>query len=69
ARALVDLTRTLPGHLPVYLLPCHDLGQSKRARLGLGESGTPLAAPAPDTLERIAESLKDVGLEVRVGGS
>ncbi|HEY3284381.1 MAG TPA: glycyl-radical enzyme activating protein, partial [Armatimonadota bacterium] len=26
ARALVDLTRTLPGHLPVYLLPCHDLG-------------------------------------------
>lgn len=52
----------------IHLLPYHDIGKSKYARLGLGYDEAALAPPSPEHLEKLAEILRQTGVPVVIGG-
>jgi pyruvate formate lyase activating enzyme len=72
AERTAQLAAALPGVRRLSLLPYHDLGTHKRGEgAARRERGTPSAAPAPPSAERIeelAQRYRARGLDVRIGG-
>lgn len=70
-RATADFLLSL-DHLPevVDLLPYHDIGKGKHARMGTlyNSEGLMLSAPSPELLDRSVSLLASAGLNVRMGG-
>ncbi len=52
----------------VSLLPYHEIGKEKYARLGRDYPLAGLAAPSHESIERLAQALRSFGLRVSVGG-
>ncbi len=52
----------------IHLLPYHDIGKNKYARLGRSYDEAALAPPTPEHLEELAEILRQTGVPVVIGG-
>lgn len=52
----------------VNLLPYHNTGSSKYAKLGAHQKNTKLSAPAPERLDAIARQFTEAGLATHIGG-
>lgn len=52
----------------IHLLPYHDIGKNKYARLGRDYDEAALAPPTPEHLEELAEILRQTGVPVVIGG-
>ena len=52
----------------IHLLPYHDIGKNKYARLGREYNEAALAPPTPEHLEELAEILRQTGVPVVMGG-
>jgi pyruvate formate lyase activating enzyme len=52
----------------VTILPYHDIGKEKYARLGREYALSGVAAPSEESIERLAQVLRGFGLRVSVGG-
>lgn len=52
----------------IHLLPYHDIGKNKYARLGRDYDEALLAPPSPEHLEELAELLRQTGVPVVMGG-
>jgi len=66
--ATAQFVATLRGVRQVTLLPYHELGVHKAARLGRARRLGPVDAPAPEHLERLANHFRSRGLPVQAGG-
>ena len=52
----------------IHLLPYHDIGKNKYARLARGYDEEALSPPTPEHLEELAEILRQTGVPVVMGG-
>ena len=66
--ALADFVSALSPTPPVYLLPYHRIGQSKRRRLGQPDPIDAVSPPMDAQMTEIAARLSSTGLTVRIGG-
>lgn len=66
--AVLQLLREGVHVRKIHLLPYHDIGKSKYARLGMGYEEALLAPPSPEHLEELAELFRQTGVPVVIGG-
>jgi pyruvate formate lyase activating enzyme len=66
--ATAGFVRSLDHPAPIHLLPYHQIGSDKYARLGIPYSLSRIEPPTPQHVLDVAERFLARGLDVKIGG-